>query len=161
MIKKILIPKERLGVVRKNKTKIEEYSNVKITINDEVTLDGEPIAMMDVENVIRAIGRGFSPEKAFQLFDEEKALIIIDLPKEEKTLRRIRARIIGTEGKAKENIERLTDCDIAVFGKTVSIIGDCESIVVARQAVEKLIQGFSHRAVYNLLEKWRRKKFQS
>ena len=104
--------------------------------------------MMPAENIIRAIGRGFSPENAMELLDEEKTLYIIHLSDNARSLKRIRSRLIGTGGKARRNIERFTHTKISVYGKTVSIIGSYEDVEKAKGAVEKLISGVSHRSVY-------------
>ncbi len=157
MLKSVRIPKSRVPVVigasGKVKKSIEKMLEVKITCGEDILIEGEPISVMDAENIIKAVGRGFSPECAMKLKDESNALLIIPLPKEEKTLRRLRSRIIGTGGRAKRNIGRLTKTHICVYGKTVSIIGTHEGVDTARQAIEKLVKGFSHRAVYAFLEK--------
>lgn len=161
MLKSIKIPKARIpamigkcGCVKKS---IEKTLDVKITCGEDIIIEGEPINVMDAENIIKAIGRGFSPECAMKLRDESFSLMVIPLPKDERTLRRLRSRIIGTGGKAKRNIERLTKTDISVYGKTVSIVGTYDNSDLARRAVEKLISGFSHRSVYAFLEKELRK----
>ncbi|MBS7621647.1 hypothetical protein KEJ32_06015, partial [Candidatus Bathyarchaeota archaeon] len=68
--------------------------------------------------VVTAIGRGFSPEHAFKLIqDEEAVLDIIDLRiifgKSESDIRRVKGRIIGMDGKTRRLIEELTDTNIA------------------------------------------------
>ena len=69
---------------------------------------------------------------------------------------RLKGRVIGREGKSRKLIEELTECNISVFGKTISIIGLPESAANARQAVESLLRGSTHSNVYNWLEKRRR-----
>jgi len=160
MIKKIRIPENRIAVLigRNGATKkeIERSLKVKIQMGEEISIESDDaIAVMDAENIIRAIGRGFSPECAMMLTNEEFTIFIIPLPKDERTLRRLRARIIGAGGKARRNIERLTDAHVCVYGKTVSVIGKYEKADLARRAIEKLIDGFSHRSVYAFLEKER------
>jgi ribosomal RNA assembly protein len=157
MIKKIRIPENRFAVVigRRGATKreIEKKLDVRMTMGEDVTIEGEAVAVMDAENIVRAIGRGFSPECAILLANEEYTFSVIQLPKDERTLIRLRSRIIGAGGKARRNIERLTETHVCVFGKTVSIIGRYENADLARKAIEKLIEGFSHRSVYAFLEK--------
>jgi ribosomal RNA assembly protein len=79
--------------------------------------------------------------------------LTISLPDDRKRLKRVTSRLIGTRGKARRNLERLTQTHISVFGKTVSIIGKYEDAERAGHAIEKLIDGFSHRSVYEFLEK--------
>ena len=154
MIKSIVIPKERLAVVigehGTTKRQIEKTTKAKLRITEEIEMEGEPIDVMVAENVIKAIGRGFSPENALKLVDEDITLDIMQLPK--SGLERLRSRIIGAKGKCRRNLEVLTNTNISVYGKTVSIIGKYENIVSAHESVEKLINGFSHKSVYAFLE---------
>jgi ribosomal RNA assembly protein len=156
MIKSVLIPKERLSVLigRKGgiKSGIEKSTKTSITVSDEVLIEGEPLDVMAAECIIRAIARGFSPEKAMKLANEENVLDVIELPKDEKALNRLRSRIIGINGKTRYKIECSTNTYISVYGKTVSIIGKYEDVETARAAIEKLISGFSHKSVYIFLE---------
>lgn len=150
MIKELSVPKNRIAVIigRNGETKrmIESKTRTKIKINDFVSIGGDLLGMMTAENVIRAIGRGFSPENALELLDEEKTLFIIQLP--DNALKRIRSRLIGTHGKARRNLERFTHTKISVYGKTVSIISSYEDAERAKNAIEKLISGASHKSVY-------------
>ena len=104
--------------------------------------------MIPAENIIKAIGRGFSPKNAMELLDEEKTLYIIQISGNKASLERIRSRLIGTRGKARRNIERFTDTKISIYGKTVSIIGTYENVEKARNAVEKLMAGAKHKTIY-------------
>jgi len=76
----IRIPMERVGVlIGKNgsvRAEIERISKTKITIDSttgDVIVDDsgitDPEMSLKTRDVIRAIGRGFSPQKAFRLFD--------------------------------------------------------------------------------------------
>ncbi|MBI4163007.1 MAG: RNA-processing protein [Candidatus Aenigmarchaeota archaeon] len=154
MIKSVNIPKERIAVLigeyGSSKKTIEKETHTKILIEDEVIIEGESLDVLTAENIVKAIGRGFSPENALKLADEEILLDIIHLPKTD--LERLRSRIIGAKGKARRTLEMLTDTNISVYGKTVSIIGKYENVFPAREAVEKLIKGFSHKSVYAFLE---------
>ena len=156
MIATILIPRMRIPVVLgtngATKHDIEEKTNTKIFIGEEITIEGEALDVMAAENIIKAIGRGFAPSKALKLLDEEKVLYVFQLPKTENELTRIRSRIIGTMGKARRNLERLTNTQISVYGKTVSIIGCYEDADRAKEAIEKLIFGSTHSNVYRFLE---------
>ncbi len=156
MITSILIPKARVPVIvgRNGKTKrlLEKKTNTKLFISEEITIEGEAIDVMTAENVIKAIGRGFSPDAALELLDEDKVLYVLQLPASDKEMKRIKSRIIGTGGMARRNLERLTDTRISVYGKTVSIIGYYDDADAAKEAVEKLIKGSMHRNVYKFLE---------
>ena len=155
MIKSVLIPKERVGVLigekGASKRTIEKLTSTKLTVFDEeVEINGESLNILTAENIIKAIGRGFSPENALLLVKEEKALDIVQPPK--NNLEKLRSRIIWAKGKSRHTIEGLTETKISVYGKTVSIIGEYENVYVAREAIEKLIKGFTHKSVYAFLE---------
>jgi len=156
MKKMIKIPESRLGVLISCKREIEKHLDAKIYIDrneNEISIDGEALAVMDAENIITSIGRGFSPEKALKLVDENNILCIVYLPKDEKKLKRLKSRIIGEDGRSRKTIEELTDTDISIFGKTVSIIGNHEAVENVKTSIEMFIKGFSHRAIYAFLEK--------
>ncbi len=156
MITGILIPKRRIAVVvgkgGKTKKTLEEKTGTKIFIGEEITIEGEALEVMAAENIIKAIGRGFAPDTALELLDEDKVLYVMQLDKGEKELSRIKSRVIGTNGRARRNLERLTDTHISVYGKTISIIGLYDDADAAKAAVEKLISGSMHGNVYRLLE---------
>lgn len=167
------IPKERVGVLigpeGKIKKSIEEKLSVELQIESE---DGgitimmnenaeDPSMLFRAKDVITAIGRGFSPEHAFSLIRNEEAILdVMDLRtifgRSESDIKRIKGRIIGMEGKTRKIIEELTDTDVAVYGHTVSIIGNIEEAQAAREAIQMLINGSMHSAVYRFLHKTRR-----
>ncbi len=160
IIKHLKISEERVPVLigRHGKTKreIEEYTRTSVSIGDGVVIEGEALDVLTAENIVRAIGRGFSPEAALELLDEENTLLVITLSP--KSAGRIKSRIIGTKGKTRAKIEKLTKTNISVYGKTISIIGTYHSAEIAREAVEKFIKGATHKSVYLHLEKRYNKK---
>lgn len=161
------IPKDRVGVLvgKKGEIKrwIEKKADVKLIISKEgdVIISGKDnIMLYDVKIVVQAIGRGFSPEKAVQLFNEANTMEIMDITeyagKSKKKLDRLRGRVIGENGRARRSVEELTETDISVYGKTVAIIGEIEMAAIARSAVDMLLSGAPHGAVYRMLENKRR-----
>ncbi|HDD04952.1 MAG TPA: RNA-processing protein [Candidatus Aenigmarchaeota archaeon] len=157
------IPKQRVGLVREEKERLERELGVKIEVNPEgeITLEGEGINLWNARNVIKAIGRGFDVETALLLKEEGYNLEVVDIEdygKSKNALKRLRGRVIGRNGKAKEKIEELTDTNICVSGKTVSIIGRYDDAMIAREAVERLLGGAMHATVFRFLEKKRREK---
>jgi ribosomal RNA assembly protein len=165
MIRSVHVPLARIGVLIGSKgsvkRKLQEKLGVRLFVSgNEAVLECEDaLAIMTAENVVKAIGRGFSPLRAFRLLQEDADISIIDLPRDERELKRIRSRLIGEGGKARRNLERLTGCDVSVYGRTVAIIGSSHSIDNAKYGVMMLIKGFSHRSVWAWLEK-RRGAFQ-
>lgn len=162
MIETIKIPNSRIAVlIGKNgsvKRKIEKELGVKLSINEEVSIKGDALNVMDAGNIVKAIGRGFAPEKALELLNENITFSIIELSKDDKKLKRLKSRIIGEDGRARKNLENLTDTYISVFGKTVGVIGTYEDVKDLSEAIEMFIKGFSHRAIYAFLEKQRVKR---
>ena len=147
----ILIPRERAGVVNKRVIKkIKDELNIDISKKGNVVeVSGEGIEYLLARNIIMAIGRGFSPLRAYRLFDEEQELLVTELG---NRAQRIRARLIGTNGKCRRRIEWKTGVAISVHGKTVAIIGNWGEMSNARKAVEMLINGTSHTYVYRWLD---------
>lgn len=151
----VLVPSERIRIVKSARKEIQESLDVKLDfVDNSVEVDGEGLKLLQAKNTVKAIGRGFSPERAFRLFDEEQTLEVIDIGRNE----RIKARIIGTSGRTREEIERCTGAAVSVYGKTVSIIGDWEQLKNAKEAIEMLISGARHTTVYRHLEKIKRGK---
>jgi ribosomal RNA assembly protein len=64
----------------------------------------------------------------------------------------LRGRVIGTGGKTKRLIQRYTGARLAIYGKTVAIMGEWAAVELARQAVEMLLAGRAHSTVYRFLE---------
>jgi ribosomal RNA assembly protein len=117
-----------------------------------------PVAnLLKAREYIDAIGYGFSPERAERLLDEDQVLLVIDLKSyvgdSENHLKRIKGRIIGEGGKARRNLEEITNTYISVGEATVAIIGGFEEAEVARQAIQMLIEGRQHTTVYKYAEK--------
>ena len=110
--------------------------------------------------IITAIGRGFSPEKAMRLLKGENTLHVINLRefggKTPEQSERIKGRIIGDGGKARVNMENLSNADITVYGKTVSVIGESTQLKLAIDAIESLLSGSMHGYVYKKIEAGRR-----
>jgi ribosomal RNA assembly protein len=170
----VKIPLERVGVVigpsGKDKRRIEEACGVDLVIDSE-TGNVEIILMpetkdvsilLQVENMIKAIGRGFSPQRAFKLLEEEVYLDVIDLTdyvgRSKNALDRVRGRVIGQNGRSREVIEELTGTYLSVYGHTVSLIGELEDIALAKEAVLMLVKGSFHKTVFNFLYKEREAK---
>ena len=149
----ILIPKERINIINENLIKELEKLNVKINVQDNsIEIDGEGLELYQAKNIIKAIGRGFSPERAFRLLNEEEQLEIIELKEyTENKIKNIKSRVIGSEGKTRMIIEKDTKASVSVYGKTISIIGEFEQIKKAKEAIDMLIRGAKHSKVYRFL----------
>lgn len=165
MVEILKIPAERVGALigpeGEYKKRLEKLTNTTIKVNDEgeVEIRGESANEFFVKDVIRAVGRGFSVKDAEALLRENFSLQVIDLKEycaNEKDLYRVRARIIGKEGKMKSEIEAATDSKVSVYGWTVSIIAPLDSIGYAKKAIEKILNGSQLTTVFNDLAKYKR-----
>jgi len=104
---------------------------------------------------IEAINTGFSVIKALSLIEENFVFEKINIKNVTKRsdLERVRARIIGTKGKALATLESITHCHISLHDNTVGILGTIEDVQLASLAVKKIIMGSKHSNVYSYLEK--------
>jgi len=169
----IKIPAERVGVLIGPEGKTKKLVEVKLAVelqidsqSGDVTITmsekaKDPSTLFRAKEVVTAIGRGFSPEHAFRLINDEEAILdLIDLRvafgKSESDIKRVKGRIIGMEGKTRRIIEELTDANVAVYGHTISIIGNIDQAQIAREAVEMLVRGSLHATVYRFLHRKRR-----
>ncbi|MFP3872231.1 MAG: KH domain-containing protein [Candidatus Natronoplasma sp.] len=163
----IKIPKKRIGVLigkdGEVKDKIEEESGAELDIDSnsgEVDIDvrdiDDPILSLKVEDVVKAVGRGFNPDKAIHILKDEVDFALLDIRdwvgKNSNAVRRMRGRVIGRDGRTRELIEELTDTYISVMGNTVGIIGPRFQLSIARKAIGMLLEGKEHATVYRFLE---------
>ena len=160
-MKQVRIPEERLGVLigrnGSTKEKFQEIVDCEVEMEDNlVTVDGDALDELVARDIVKAIGRGFSPEKAFKLVEEGYTLHILDIKQyadTHKSRERLKGRVIGRDGEARRHIEKDANVDIAVYGSTVGFIGKTGNIELGREAVRMLLQGASHATAYGYLEK--------
>lgn len=166
MTEHIKIPLERVAVLvgpkGNMKELIEKKSTAMLNIDSEsgdveISNPTDPLMGMRAKEVVQAIARGFSPEKALKLFDHDllmfETMDLSNIARTEKDLMRIRGRLIGKDGKTREIFETLTGAYISVYGKTISLIGYPEQNTVARTGINMLLEGSAHGPVYSFLEK--------
>ncbi len=168
----IKIPKERIAVLigkgGRIKQDIEKRCGVAIEIDSEsgdtqITGDKpvEQMEMFKAVEIISAISRGFSPQRALRLLEEEEMFQQMDLRdyvgRSPSALERVKGRIIGEAGKSRRTIEELSGASISVYGHTVGIIGTYHEVRLATDAVDMLCRGSMHKSVYNMLQEARRR----
>ena len=109
------IPTERVGVLigagGETKARIQERTGVVLVIDSrtgEVEMDEshskDPAQALKVRDLVSAIGRGFSEERAFRLLDDDVYLEMFDIKDfahSRNRIGQIKARIIGTRGKTR------------------------------------------------------------
>ncbi|MBS7653052.1 MAG: KH domain-containing protein [Candidatus Bathyarchaeia archaeon] len=168
----IKIPLDRVGVLigskGRVKRRIERIFGVSLDVDSdsgsvEIALgpEAKDISLLfTVQNIVKAIGRGFNPRKAERLAEEDHDLLIIDLSeycRTKNSIERVKGRIIGREGRARALLEELTETMISVYGETVSIIGRTDRLNIAREAIIMLVKGAFHKTVWNYLYEQRRR----
>jgi len=168
----VKIPKERIGVLIGTGGNVKEIIEKKLSVDLEIdsqtgdvtiTLKKDakdPSYAFRAKDTVTAIGRGFSPENALRLADnEDDVLEVIDLReifgRSQSDMNRIKGRVIGKDGKTRRIIEEMSGAVISVYGHTISIIGAAERVDTAREAIKQLIKGSQHRTVYRFLQKKR------
>ena len=121
----------------------------------------DPVKALKLPDVIKAVGRGMAPNRAIQLLRDDWFFEMVELRehvgKRSKQQRRIRARIIGSEGKIRKMIEHHTGTEISMYKSTVGLVGEGYGLASARQAIEMLAGGSEHGTVLKFLERERRK----
>jgi len=170
----VKIPRERIGALigkrGKVKQQIEKKCGVEIEIDSEtgsaLISGSKPPEQMEAfraVEVITAISRGFSPDRAYRLFDDEEVMFQqMDLHdyagKSPSALERIKGRIIGEGGKARRMIEDLSGAYVSVYGHTVAFIGNYKEVKLATDAIAMLAKGSMHKSVYAMLQSARRRQ---
>jgi ribosomal RNA assembly protein len=166
-VRHVRIPEERVSVLigtgGETLDEIEELLKVEVDVTDdgEVTIDGtdpaDPLEELRAYNIVKAIGRGFSPEKALRLLEDNSTLCVLNINDftggSDNAKERLKGRVIGQDGQAREKMEQDTDTEIAVYGKTVAILGKVPNVEVAREAATMLLEGRSHATVYDYLKR--------
>lgn len=170
-VRRVRIPRERVGVAigedGEVKRDIEDRTDTEIDFDSEtgeVTIkadDEDPLQSLVARDVLKAIGRGFSPERAFRLFEEDMYLELIDITSytgsSKKAQTRLKGRVIGRDGRTRHLIEESTNALLSIYGKTIAMIGSSEQLQIVREAVHLLLEGAPHSRVYNFLQKERDK----
>jgi len=163
MLEVLKIPEDRLSVLigKKGSVKhvIEQYTKTRLRISDTVKITGEdPLGVLTARKMITAIGRGFSPEVAERLADENCDIHVISLhdysPKKRE---RLLGRVIGRRRRSLNIIEKETGASIVVKGKTVAIIGAPDELGPAEDAVVELLGGSTHSHAFRAMDRKREK----
>ena len=161
----VKIPQDRVGALigegGETMRAIEDRAEVRLDIDSEtgqvaVETTGDPVTALKGPDIVKAIGRGFAPEEAMRLLDDELMLFeIIDIDaasRNRNDLRRHKGRLIGEDGRTRELMEELTGASVVIYGSTLGIIGDPEQVEAVREAAQMIIDGAPHGAVYSFLE---------
>jgi len=168
----VRIPGERIGVLVGPEGKVKQYIENKLMVKLQIESDAggvtiivseqasDPSTLFTAKNVVTAIGRGFSPDHAFRLIrNDEEIFDFIDLRvvfgRSESDMRRMKGRIIGSNGKTRRLIEELSESSLVIYGHTIGIIGTFEQVDIARNAIQMILNGSQHLTVYKFLQRKR------
>ena len=159
----IKIPDERIAILigtnGSTRNSITRPTKVKLAIdshNGEVTIIGEGENFVKAADIVKAIGRGFSPKRALTLLKDNYLFKIVEIVnysgKNRSAQEAKRGRVIGRRGEARREIEKKTGSLISVYGKTVAIIAQPDTIEEATDAVEMLLAGAAHETMEHFFE---------
>jgi ribosomal RNA assembly protein len=164
----VKVPDDRIGVLigRGGETmrEIEERAEVRLDIDSEsgnvrIETVGDPVTALKGPDIVKAIGRGFAPEDALELLEDEMMMFdVIDIEaaaRNRNDLRRQKGRLIGEDGRTRELMEELTGASVAIYGSTLGVIGGPHQVEAVREAAEMLLDGAPHGSVYSFLERKR------
>jgi ribosomal RNA assembly protein len=161
----VKIPQDRIGVLigegGATLREIEDRSEVRLDVDSEtgqvkVEQTGDPLTALKGPDIVKAIGRGFAPEEAMRLLDDEMMMFdIIDIDaaaRNRNDLQRHKGRLIGEDGRTRELMEELSGASVVIYGSTLGIIGGPEQVDTVREAAQMIIEGAPHGTVYSFLE---------
>ena len=165
----VRIPVERIAVLigpkGSTKNKIEDLTDTKLIIDsnsgdviiiiDEEELE-DPISLWKARDMVKAIGRGFSPQKAYDINKPSYGFDLLQLRDfvgtSTNALREVKSRLIGKNGRTRNIIEQTASSYISIFGNTVGIISEQRILKIVREGIIKLINGSKQSTVYKFLE---------
>lgn len=149
---------KNIRAVSDNLPLLQKKLSVGLSIDDNhVCVTGKEENIYDFEKVLEALEAGFSINESLLLSDPEYLLEVMSIRDYSRRtkIKDVRARLIGTKGKTKKLMEKLSDSFIKIKGNSVFIIGLAEDIRSTMTAVQKLIRGSAQGKVYGFLERSR------
>jgi len=165
-MKHVKIPQDRIGVLigegGETLREIERRAEVRLDVDSEngsvaVEQTGDPVRGLKAPEIVRAIGRGFAPEDALVLLEDDMMMFdVVDIDaaaRNDTDRKRKKGRLIGEDGRTRELMEELTGATVVIYGSTLGAIGTPEQTQVVREAAERLLDGAPHGSVYSYLER--------
>ncbi|WP_435155516.1 KH domain-containing protein [Haladaptatus sp. DFWS20] len=167
-MKHVTIPQDRIGVLigegGETMREIESRADVRLDIDSDdgsvrVEKNGDPVRGLKAPEIVRAIGRGFAPDEALTLLEDDLMLFdLVDIDaaaRNKNDLQRQKGRLIGENGRTRQLMEELTGANVVIYGTTLGIIGQPQQVETVRSAAEMILDGAPHGAVYSFLERKR------
>ncbi len=157
---RVAIPGERvramIGGDRARQDLLERRLSVKLGVEgNTITIEGDPLPEVRAMDVVKAVGRGFPPDKAMLLLNDDYLFQLVDMGDyvKRRAMRRMKGRVIGTGGRARRNIENLTHTMMEIYGHTIGLIGKEPEVSIAREGAVMLLTGAKHSTVYSFIER--------
>jgi ribosomal RNA assembly protein len=164
----VQVPDDRIGVLigqgGETMREIEERAEVRLDIDSQsgnvrIEKVGDPVKGIMGPDIVRAIGRGFAPEEALRLLENDMMIFeIVDIDaaaRNKNDMRRQKGRLIGEDGRTRELMEELTGASVVIYGSTLAAIGGPKRVEAVREAAQMILDGAPHGAVYSFLEERR------
>ena len=166
------VPKHRIAVLigkgGQTRKMLEEISGAELDIDSQTgevmaewKEEPDRVVRMKMPDVVLAIGRGLAPSRAIQLIQDDVFLRMYDIRewvgRQPNQTRRMRSRLIGRNGRIRSLIEQISNCEMAIHGSTVLVIGDREGIALAGPAIEGILRGSEHSTILHGLEQDRKR----
>jgi len=164
----VTVPDDRIGVLigagGETMREIERRAEVRLDIDSEtgsvrIESVGDPVTALKGPDIVKAIGRGFAPEDAFRLLEDEMMMFdVVDIEaatRNRNDMRRQKGRLIGEDGRTRELMQELTGASVTIYGSTLAVIGGPQQVDAVREAAEMILDGAPHGAVYSFLERKR------
>ncbi len=159
MIEHIVLPEERMRRLRADdrwRVELDKFVDVNVKLYDDVVIEGEDVfQVIRVEELFKAFGRGFAFSDCLNLLDEDYMMSVMEIKEFSKSKNRetiLKGRVIGEKGTTKKQIEKSANVRVAIYGKTISIIGKPANIKVAEEAIAMILFGGKHNKVYRFLQ---------
>lgn len=147
---------QHMTKIKKSVPRIEDRIKINFTFGkDRVNVEGNELNEFLTEQIVRAIDFGFFVDDALLLQNEDFVLEFINVKEHTRrnNLKDVRARVIGTDGKALKTIENLTGSILVMQENEVGVIANSQNSALTIQAIQSLIQGAKHGNVFAYLEK--------
>ena len=153
-----------IGPKGSTKKKVEELTESQLMVDSKtgdviITIEEDsedPVNMWRARDMVKAIGRGFNPQKAYQIKDSSWGFDLIQLRDfvgtSPSSQRQVRSRVIGKNGRTRNIIEQITGAYVSVFGNTIGIICEFSKMKILKDGLVRLINGAKHSTVYKYLE---------
>lgn len=161
---RLLIPENRAKLLRSRQTLKEAAERLGCELRlegNELTIEGDALNEYNARGVMQAFARGFDLNTSCLLLGDDCYFESVDMKgllKKSERVKRIKARVIGREGRTKEYVQEVSGAHVSIYGDTVSFLGTLGQIKTARAAMDTLLEGGTHNKAYMTMQKEKRRQ---